>query len=117
MQTTSKPAIPSNIEKIKRDWWSFRCQIRDLSKENNDLKAQLIMYEKAIILADGLLHELQSKRQDKELLESLKKRLSLSILYALREEKVISRNLQRERSGGGGIGIGKRSLGNSTIYI
>jgi hypothetical protein len=105
MQTTAKAAIPTDINKLKRDWWEFRCHLREIAAENTDLKRRMIAYDKVITLTDGLLYEMNSAQPEKGLLENIKKRLEVALLYAIDDGKIISREVRRKAgAGGGGIG-------------
>jgi hypothetical protein len=97
MQTTSQPKIPKDIEQIKKEWWTYRKTAAERLQQINLLKEQLLNCEKSLILADGLLQELNSKRPEPEHLEQLKSRLELAIMGARSISKIKIDAFTREK--------------------
>jgi hypothetical protein len=81
---TKNPAVPQDIETLKRDWWKMKSEIRIKNQVNNELKRKLEHYINIAQLADGLLNLLDSpqKREVPGLFESVKARLSAELQLA-----------------------------------
>lgn len=79
---SKKPAIPKDIEQLKKDWWNMKDELKSRDRTITELRNKVIHSQKAIALASGLLFELNAERKEPGLLESLKKRLAVELLKA-----------------------------------
>jgi hypothetical protein len=95
MQTTSKPEIPSDLKKLKKEYWSNKQQIKDYKMVNQGLKIKLDQCQKALALADGLIMEIDSKRREPGLLDDIKSRLKAELLK-LDVNKVMNTGAKKE---------------------
>ncbi len=91
-----KPEIPNDINELKRSWWDLRHKLQESRQTCNELRLQLIQYEKVSYLADGLIMELNTKRPEPELLDNIKNRLHRELL-SVSVNKVQFNGVRRQR--------------------
>jgi len=77
-----KSAIPTDTEKLKDDCWMKSDQIKAKNQTIKELKEKLIHAQAALILMEGLLFEMDSKRKEPGLLENIEKRLKIELVKA-----------------------------------
>jgi hypothetical protein len=87
---SKKPAIPKDIETLKRDWWDMHGRIKSRDRIITELERKVMHSQKALQLASGLLIKLDAKRKEPGLLESLKHRLAVELLKTQTGMKVAS---------------------------
>jgi hypothetical protein len=93
---------PTDTNQLRKDCCLFHKELQEVRVVNNELRKRIIQTEKALRLADGLLMELDAKRLEPGLLESIKTRLRIE-LSVIDASKIITVGVKRERSAGGGV--------------